>query len=204
MVTIIIPLNKDRGFLNKAIESVENQTYKDIQLIIEQSPNTVGYNLNKGLNAVKGDFWCFLCDDDTLPPDSIESRLEFIKSTPFDLIHTKAEWDNGNHYDLTNPYSQFNSVLQNNGIHGGTVFYRSETTLKYRFDENLTTAEEWDFNLKLLFNGLTIGYLDKSTYIYRRHSNQKSIGNLSPEYQLKRQQTKNLIRERYTPNSPTR
>ena len=40
-VSVIIPYNKDRGWLNEAIESVNNQTHKNIELILSQSDKRV-------------------------------------------------------------------------------------------------------------------------------------------------------------------
>ncbi len=49
-VSIIIPYKIDRGYLNEAIESVKNQTYKgEIELILSQSNGSVSYNLNQGI-----------------------------------------------------------------------------------------------------------------------------------------------------------
>jgi glycosyltransferase involved in cell wall biosynthesis len=201
-VSIIIPFNKNRGYLSEAIKSVEQQTYKDYEIILSESDNTVGYNFNKGLYKAKGELICFLAEDDMLTPNSLEDRVHFMRFNDCDFIHGRAweYWDNGTkrEYKLNKPDVTFESCLQNNGIHGGTVMYRRELFDIYRFNEELTTSEEWEFNLRLLFNKKKLSFVDSFTYLYHRHSQQKSIGNQSNEYQEKRNKVKNEIRSWYT------
>ena len=88
-VTIIIPYNKDRGWLNEAIESVNNQTYRgEIELILSQSDNGVSYNLNEGIRQATGDYIKYLCDDDRLTPNSILDSINSIQG--FDFLHGRA------------------------------------------------------------------------------------------------------------------
>ena len=44
------------------------------------------------------------------------------------------------------------------------------------FDESLDCAEELEMNLRCLQAGMSIGYVDKFLYYYRRHEQQKSLG----------------------------
>ena len=200
-VTVIVPYKEDRGFLNEALESLEAQTLKDFELILSQSDNTAGYNMNRGIEKANGKYVCYLCDDDLLTPDSLQVRFEFMEANNFDFIHSKGYKLHSNgttsHYDLTNPYAEFNSVLMNNGIMGGSTMYKTDVLLSNPFDENLTTAEEWELHLRLLSKDYKLGYLDKYTYLYRIWSGQKSIGNRSNEYQAKRNIVKEQIRMYY-------
>jgi len=82
--TVIIPYIKDRGFLEKAIESVHEQTV-ECGLILSQSDNSVGYNLNRAIEKCTTEFWVYLCDDDILPVDSVEIRMKAMKDN--DFIH---------------------------------------------------------------------------------------------------------------------
>jgi len=197
LVSVIIPYNEDRGFLREAINSVKNQTYP-CELILSNSPATGGKNINNALKTITSDFWCFLSEDDKLTPNSIKDRLEAMQE--FDFIHARAEYFGleNKPYSLTNPNITFESCLKNNGIMGGSVMYRTESTKGIYFDEELWTGGEWYYNLLLLSKGKSLGFLDKSVYLYRRHSKQKSIGNISTEYQAKRNKVKEEIRCRFT------
>lgn len=200
MVSVIVPYKTDRGYLGEALNSIHQQTYKDYEIILSQSDNTVGVNINEGIKKAKGKYICYLCDDDMLTQNSLKDRVEFLDQNNFDFIHTYAYWyqdGKTNHYGLTNPYTQFNSVLESNGIHGGTVMYKREIFEKHLYNEELTTGEEWEFHLRILKDGYRLGFCDTYSYLYRRHSEQKSIGNLSTEYQSKRDIIKQQIRSWY-------
>ncbi len=199
MVSVIIPYNKDRGFLKQAIESIENQTYLT-ELILSQSDKSVSYNINKGLEKATGDYIRYCCEDDLLTPNCIEDSVKAIQG--FDFIHGNAInfWSNG----LEQPYIPTikNPTLQEmitlNVIHGGTVLYRRDCFDRFGgFDEILWCAEEYEFNMRLLSNGCKLNYCDSFMYRYRRHKKQKSLGNTDQAYQAKRQIEINKIKNRF-------
>jgi GT2 family glycosyltransferase len=89
-------------------------------------------------------------------------------------------------------------MLIENRIHGGTLMYRANVFERFgMMDETLFTGEEYDMNLMFLYKGAKIGYCDAWLYYYRRHEQQKSLGNLATEYQNKRRKQIQEIRKRY-------
>lgn len=178
-VSIIIPYNVDRGYIDQAIRSVHDQDYcGKIELILSQSPGNVSYNLNEGIKMAKGKHIKYLCEDDMLTPQSIRESVTALQG--HDLIH-------GNAYNLINevkraqlPRMEFptlSDMLHSNVIHGGTLMYKREVFEKVGlFDESLTCAEEYEFNMRCLKAGLILGYCPEFLYIYRRHDQQKSLG----------------------------
>lgn len=179
MVSIIIPYSKDRGYLKQAIDSVYKQTYDGrIEILLSESPNNVSYNINVGVKQAKGDYIKYLCDDDFLTTNSIKDSVEAIQG--FDFIHGVANNVFKTHTHVQYPRLKrptLNDMLESNVIHGGTLMYRREVFEKIGlFDESLTCAEEYDFNLRCLKFGMKLGYTDKILYNYRRHDEQKSLG----------------------------
>jgi len=178
LVTIIIPYSIDRGYLNQAIESVKNQTYSNIELLIQNDNVNVSTNINNGIRKAKGKYIKYLCEDDYLTPNSIEDSVNAIQG--FDFIHGVANNVFPAHTQIQIPrYKQptLNDMLFNNVIHGGTLmFKKSILDAVGGFDESLTCAEEYELNLKLLDAGYKLGYSDKILYNYRRHDQQKSLG----------------------------
>lgn len=199
MVSIIIPYNKDRGYLTHALNSIDRQGYKDIEVIQSHSDNGVSYNLNQGIKKAKGELITYLCDDDMLPPNAIEDTVKNFKG---DFVHGNAVnfWPDGKKQlqvpTKLNP--TLKDMLNKNFIHGGTVTYHidcfSDNNL---FDESLTTGEEYEFNLRLLSQGYKLEYVDKLLYLYRRHEAQKSLGNQASEYIAERKRKINLIKGMY-------
>ena len=178
-VSVIIPFNKDRG-VDRAINSVQHQTYQgEIEIVLSQSNNGVSYNLNKGIEKSTGQLIKYLCDDDELTYNSIEDSVNTIQH--FDFIH-------GNAYNVfpTTRVEQHRPKIARptlqemrrlNVIHGGTLMYKREVFDKIgMFDESLTCAEEYEFNMRCLKAGLNLGYCPSFLYKYYRHDNQKSLG----------------------------
>lgn len=197
-VTVLIPFNKDRGYLKHAIDSVMNQTYTNIELILCKSKDGVSKNINKGFELATGDIVGYCCDDDLLCPKTIEHVVNGIGD--YDFIHGKAirfNLETNIIYDPSTRYPTVRDLIKHNFIHGGTSWYKSHVIKENRFDESLWTGEEYDYHLSLLSKGYKIGFIDEVLYKYRLHNQQKSIGNMDKEYQAKRNKVKQLIKNRY-------
>ncbi len=107
LVSIIIPTYNRQDLLKESVESVINQTYKNIELIIVDDgsiDNTKAvvenylsdprvkyiYQINKGLGEArnngilnsKGNYLMFLDDDDIYLPYAVEKMLLFFKKQP--------------------------------------------------------------------------------------------------------------------------
>lgn len=179
IVSIIIPYSIDRGWLDKAIASVYNQTYTGkIELIESQSEGNVSHNINEGFKISKGSLIKYLCEDDELTPncisDSVQAieRFDFIHGNALNVYHNRTEQQRPRKANPT-----LEDMLHMNLIHGGTLmFKRSVFNSIGMFDETLTCAEEYDFNLRALKFGLKLGYCNTFLYKYRRHDKQKSLG----------------------------
>lgn len=181
-VSIIMPYVKDRGYLDQAIESVYNQSFKGkIELIESKSDNSVGYNLNRGIEIAKGQYIKYLCDDDLLTYNSIEDSVNAMGDNDFIHGNSLSIDSFGNdlmfHRFISDNRVSIESMLNSNKIHGGTLMYRIDVFDRFGlFDESLTTGEEYEFNLRLLSLGAKLGHCNRWLYKYRRHHEQKSLG----------------------------
>lgn len=108
IVTVIISSFNYQLYVAQAIESVLDQTWPDVDLVViddgstDNSPEIIsdlhskrgGFRfvsrenrglletLNQGLEMAKGELVCELASDDFLPPDSIEKRAIYLKKHP--------------------------------------------------------------------------------------------------------------------------
>mgnify|MGYP003145496700 CR=1 FL=1 len=188
-VTVIIPYDKSRGYLQEAIDSVKSQTYTDIELIVEQGYCVWPVSANKAIQKSSGDLIKILAEDDLLTPQSVEHAVGYFSSNAVDFIHSNAinffedgreeYWNPSTQKYPGSPLPTFEQNLEENKIHGGSVTYRRRCFEKRLFDETLWTGEEWEFHLWLQKSGYALGYLNEFTGRYRRHSNQKSLGSQS-------------------------
>ena len=111
LVSVIIPTYGRSDLIKRSIESVLNQTYSNIELIVvddngEGTPDqlltkeqikeysSINYIVHKnnqngaiarntGIEASKGDYICFLDDDDYFMPEKIELQMKRISGTNY-------------------------------------------------------------------------------------------------------------------------
>lgn len=107
MISIVIPTHNRKSTIRRAIDSVVNQTYKDIEIIVVSDGSSDGtnelvqelalseerikliaypdpkggnYARNTGAKAAKSDYIAFLDDDDEWFPDKLEKEIEVFKN----------------------------------------------------------------------------------------------------------------------------
>lgn len=191
MVSVIIPYNKDRGYLSQAIASVEAQTYRNFELILEFGEVPTSVNLNNALKKAKGEF-IKICDEDSmLTPNCLEDLragiegFDFVCANAINFSDAFGEWKENEYAGqwgwkpLQKSYpGGLYEQIDRYSIHGGTVLYRKSALLNIGRDEvwdtSINRAEEYDLHLRLLYYGYKLGYVDKTVFKYRIHPTQKS------------------------------
>ena len=124
LVSIVVPTYNHADYIADCLQSIMNQDYPHIELIVINDGSTDGTDhvikeflqkkplrfhyiskeneglirtLNLGLQLAKGDFFCELASDDMLLPGSIQKRVEFLKATPdIDAVFADGYLLNGN------------------------------------------------------------------------------------------------------------
>ena len=119
-VSVIIPVYKAEKYLPKCLDSVLNQTLKDIEIICvnDKSPDkcdkilenyakkdkriiVINHNENKGacaarntgLNAAKGEYIRFCDDDDTMHPKACEISYKKAKTENADILYDGMSYE---------------------------------------------------------------------------------------------------------------
>ena len=169
-VSVIIPYKEDRGYLQDAIRSVEVQTYPDIELILSKGDGNAAYNFNRGLQRATGDLIKKLDSDDWLTPDSIELSVQGMRG--YDITHGNAYMvERGiKKYKSRVEHPTTQSLLRDSSMHGITAMYRKDLFDKVGvFDHTLDMAQEYEFHLRALQKGSSIGYINSYLGYYRIH-----------------------------------
>lgn len=107
LVSVIMPAYNAEKYIGKAIESILNQTYLRIELLIIDDVSTdstmevvarykdsrirvfhnsqnqgIAYSRNVGLDNAKGEYIAILDDDDLATPQRIEKQVDFLENNP--------------------------------------------------------------------------------------------------------------------------
>ena len=124
LVSVIVPIYNVEKYLDKCVESIVNQTYKNLEIILvdDGSPDScpqicdkwaekdnrikvihkenggVSSARNAGLDIAKGDFICFIDSDDTALPNMIEMLIKSFEKYNCDLSVCNIQMvdENGN------------------------------------------------------------------------------------------------------------
>ena len=127
LVTIVLPIYNVEKYLNRCINSIVNQTYKNLEIILvdDGSPDKcsqmcdewekkdtrikvvhkqnegLGMARNTGIENATGDYICFFDSDDYLELTAIEKLYKLAKKTDSDIVtygYSKVD-DSGNIYE---------------------------------------------------------------------------------------------------------
>ncbi|MEM7108540.1 MAG: glycosyltransferase family 2 protein [Bacteroidota bacterium] len=200
LVSIITPFFNAEQYLHEAVESVVSQSYANWELLLINDGSTdrsaavaksfknfriryfekpnggVSSARNIGLKKMRGDYFCFLDADDTMPPQSLESRIKLFYQNPnlefvdgvvngFDsemnrLKHTWCPKFVGNPLaDLIR--------LSGNSFFGPTWMIKKLNNRSYWFKPELTHGEDLLFYIQLASHGGEYNYTREVVLNYR-------------------------------------
>lgn len=175
MISVIVPYDRDRGFLSQCIRSIKNQSYSDFEIIQVHRDYPVAKNFNIGLKVAKGEYCKFVTEDDWIPTNSLGDLAEGIDGA--DWVCANAEQHEQDKVWIYKPElpESFEANVERNRIHGGTTLYRTDMLREIGgMDETLWTGEEYEMHLRLMSLGYMPKYIDKVVYCHRLWNGQKS------------------------------
>ncbi len=171
-VTVIIPYRKDRGWLQEAIDSVPGWC----ELVVEQGDANKSILFNRALEKATGEIIKVLDEDDMLIEDGLKMQADALRD--YDIIHANAIYIDS-HGHITGRYiprvkhPTLQDILKKNTLHNPSMIYRrSVFEALGGYDETLPKSQDYEYHLRCLSAGMTIGYCDSFVVYYRLHQEQ--------------------------------
>ena len=194
-VSIIIPVYNCEKYIKKCIESLLNQTYKDIEIVIvndgsidnslqickeyEQLSNIRIYSKqnggvssarNYGIEKASGKYIIFIDSDDYIDIECVE---KLVKNNVFNSLICLNYCKYINNKKIVTSYGQYNrsefisGVLKGN-IHGGIcgILFEKEKIGSIRFDNNTFFMEDTIFLFNYINRVDRIKFVDNNCFYY--------------------------------------
>jgi glycosyltransferase involved in cell wall biosynthesis len=198
LVSVIIPCYNYAAYMAETIDSVLNQNYPDIEVIIIDDGSTdhtaevaacysgrvhYYYQPNRGLSAARnagfrsanGSFVIFIDADDKLAPNYIEETLGVALEHPdAAFVYTQQQYFEASHEITRFPSYNIETLKERNFIPACTLI-RAEVLRRFTYDSRFSSWEDWDFYLTLAEAGMYGVRLNLPLVLYRKHADQKSM-----------------------------
>lgn len=201
-VSVIIPLYNEEKYIIECIESVINQTYKNLEIIVVDDKSTdnslnklkkikdkrlkiiklnknagVANARNKGVEKATGDYICFLDSDDFWDKHKIEKQIDYIKDKAF--IYSRYAYTNkyGKVMKIAKVAKQltYKQALKNTCIFTSTVMFDMTKVSKEDLKmPNLPMGEDTYVWWNVLKKGITAYGMEEVFAYYRQKDNSLS------------------------------
>jgi glycosyltransferase involved in cell wall biosynthesis len=213
-VSVIIPVYNGEQFIAEAIDSIIEQRYEPLEIIVvddgstDKTPEIITrYNsavryirqsnqgpasaCNKGLSMAQGDIVGFLDADDLWTQNRLHFQLPyFTEDAKPDIVLGLVQLMR--HSTLPGNSESFVPVDSPEiALHPGCSLFRRKVfdTVGF-FDETLTMGYDWDWFMRARELGITMMILEHTTMYYRRHA-----GNVTNQVERGNQYTLEMLRK---------
>lgn len=190
MISIITVVYNAHTTIRKTIESVINQSYRNIEYIVIDGGSTDGtldiineykhkiskficepdngiYDaMNKGIRLSSGDYIALLNADDWYELDAVEIVVKEIHNKKFDVYYGIARILNTN-LDTVDIHGCTIDILNRSSLAHQTCFVSSSVYNEYLYDTAYRSAADYDFICKLVMNKKSFKFIEKILVNYK-------------------------------------
>lgn len=155
-VSVIIP-TVDRPELQRAIDSVNAQTFKDFELLVEHDTERVGKSVmvNNAVKKAKGEYILVVDDDNTIQPKFLELTVKAIEEESA----KEMNWSNSEWHAVTTGrivrhtgYDDYAPAYYQQGLGFASIDWgwliRKKVFDTIQYDETLFGDEDADFGIQ--------------------------------------------------------
>jgi len=129
---------------------------------------------NFGMKLAKGNYVQFFDDDDYMYPELLDDKIGALIKNKVDVVVSPHQLYNVEQKKETKVNKIYSENLVQDYITGKLTWYCSgpmwnREFLSQSFDETLQTLEDWDFNIRCIYDDPSIHYLNKPLQRYNRY-----------------------------------
>ncbi len=193
--SIIIPCFNDAEYIEQAVNSALNQTYRKkeiivvddgsdkktkevlknlrpkIDILITQENQGVVAARNNGIAAAKGEYILTLDSDDFFEKDFLEKAVRIINMRPqIGMVTCQANIIEGEKkkYTQTPNGEDFNKAIFRNNVYSSLLFRKKCWEDVNGYDKNMSKGfEDWEFNISVSKAGWKIKVIEEPLLNYR-------------------------------------
>jgi len=193
-VSVIIPCYNQGQFLDEAVQSVLNQRYTDIEIIIVNDGSTdvetieqcesyehpkitlltttnngLAAARNNGIKRAEGKYILPLDADDKIGPDYLIEAVSVLEENPeIGIVYSRAQLFGAVETEWQLPPYSIEEILKNNVIFCSALFYRKDWELVGGYDPGMIYGwEDYDFWLSLIERSRKVFQLPTIHFYYR-------------------------------------
>ena len=212
LISVIIPYYKKKEYIISSINSVLNQTYKNLEIIIiyddlnKEDLNLLkkikkkdkrikiyinkknlgaGRSRNKGIKLSKGIFVAFLDSDDLWKKNKLKKQIFFMKKNGINASHTSYTIINSNNKIIGSRNAKdmsYKLLLKSCDIGLSTVVLKKEIITSKIKFANIKTKEDYVLWLKITLNNNKIFALKDNLTKWRKLEDSLSSSKLQKIY----------------------
>lgn len=178
LVSVIIPTYNREQFIIEALQSVLNQSYERLEVIIVDDGSTdktveiikkmsdprikilvneknegACFSRNRGVIEAKGNYIAFQDSDDIWEKNKLEICLDYLKKENADVVFSSYVLNDNiivPSYNLNNFKNKVKQVLIKNCISTQTIVGKKNVFLDEQFDVNMPRYQDFDLSVRLL------------------------------------------------------
>ena len=195
-VSVIIPVHNSSKYLSECINSVVNQTYKNIEIIVvDDNSNDSSLSIinsykdkrikviklkknmgvsiarNKGVIKASGDYICFIDSDDYWYKDKLEKQVKFMENNNYIFTYGSYGYLRNNvvvHRAKVPRKITYKEALKNTTIFTSTVMFdMSKLKKEDLYMPDIRLGQDTSCWWKILRKGITAYGMDEMLVVYR-------------------------------------
>lgn len=225
LISVIVPVYKVEKYLDRCVESIVNQTYKNLEIILvdDGSPDNcpamcdawaekdsrirvihkenggVSSARNMGLDIATGDYIGFVDSDDYVSHQMLNAMLQNAIENCSDVV--------ANLIDKKDNHASSNEVITKNEAVAELIkgewfrpcvwakLYKSSVIGTMRFDEHTAIGEDYYFNYLVFSKIDSLSTIDIEAYYYNIENEGSATATINKEWILRFKNTKRILQK---------